>query len=191
MKKSRLIIWFIVLASSAGCSTPENQKVEVRENMTYDLIKYILSDSTDAFFKEPFFIAEKPMQYPPLMNGFRSEKLFLLDLFNENDTLNLDSQFRKRKEFLIDSSKISTIELFPKDFFEKYGNTDSIWNIIDRDYGGGFYSIGMPFFSSDNNLVYIRINYMCGWLCGGGHSRLYRYNNGQWELLDKFDFWIS
>lgn len=159
--------------------------------MTYDLINHILSDTTDKFFEKPYFITEKSTLGPQIVYGFSSEKTFILYLFNENDSLNLFAQFKLRKEFLIDSSKIKDIKLVPKEYFEKNKTPEPIWDVIDRDYNGGFYSISMPFFSSDNKLVYITIGYTCGWLCGSGHSRLYKYNNERWELLKKFGGWKS
>ena len=189
-KISNILLLLIIIVISCS-ENPENKSV-VRDKLAYELINKILSDTSDLFFKnKTFFIAEKPVFSPPIMSGFRSEKEFLMNLFEENDSLNLFSQLKKRRNFLLDSSRISNYKLVPKKYFIKNSKRDSLWEIIDTKLNGGFYIISMPFFSSDNKMVYIRIGYLCGRLCGGGHSRLYKFKNGEWKLIKKFDAWIN
>jgi hypothetical protein len=55
----------------------------------------------------------------------------------------------------------------------------------------GVYSISLPIFSKDNEIVIIGFSYYCNGACGFGGKYLYKKVNNTWQLRIKLMEWIS
>jgi hypothetical protein len=193
MSKQKFIFIQLIAVVLINCTNQRNETLPIRDVVTYEIFNAILNDSTEPYIEfKNVIISEVDFLGPPVNISFNREIDFLMHLFNEKDSMNIRLQFRLRKEFHIDSTRIGLHKILAKEYFVKDKMPrDSMWNHVYEKNRGGFTSISMPIFSSDNKLAYIRIGHFCGDLCGGGESRLYIYKNGKWEKIKSFSEWIS
>lgn len=54
-----------------------------------------------------------------------------------------------------------------------------------------YYQMSIPIFSLDNKRVYVQLDYICGALCGYGKEYFLEKIDGKWEIIGKFNIWLS
>ena len=179
---------FLILSCSSNKKTQEI----IRLDLAHNLINEILSDTTDEYLGDKkYCLSEMTLLHPDCFLSESEIIEFYEDLFNEDDTVNIHQQLDFKREFLIDSLKVKKMKILTKDFIINENFTDTFWKYVYEDCSGGYITFSKPIFSNDNSLVYIKLGYMCGRLCGAGESRLYRRENEKWVLVKSFSKWIS
>ena len=110
------------------------------------------------------------------------EIAYLIKQKQERIGLVLESGIFDEAYQLVDISEIKTL-LATVDASKGTDNQLDYWDEFEKQYGC-IRSFSLPLISKDKKVVLVRSSLLCGPLCGGGSTVLYKFKEGRWQLED-------
>lgn len=168
--------------------------IEINSQKTTELINTILSDSIDQYSKTDCITEQFRFQYTiPFAISFSDYVKEEIEIKNLD---HLEQQINYYRNFKIDSSLANSKRIITKTEFENFekesekGN-HQFWGWLDSTCSDGYVSISRPIFNEDfTKALVIIANVSCS-QCGGGETRIYSYENGNWKITKTSNNWIS
>ena len=192
MKKTSHNILIVFLILCIGCKErPELESID--QLKTAELISDLL-ESKSKYLLSPSCISEEPRAISGHVNedfkNYAKEHLKIVDTFH------LNNQMRFRENFRISKKIAGELKLLTKQNFEdleRLGTTAhfSFWSWLDENCENGYLSISKPIFNETYDLAIVQIGTVCGKLCGGGGTFIYKFDNGTWKETEILSSWVS
>lgn len=182
----RIFLFLIIL--SVGCNNQKQSRKRLNQDLKLETIKSILLDTSNNLINEKLILADKGKLTPPSIGDFTHELDYVMHVLNESDSAFIKQQFRERKDFSTSKLNSQQIRVLP---ITQLGQ-DSIQFLLDTEHIEGFYSVEMPVFNKSLTMVYLRLGYMCGPLCGNQFDLVLtkKLESENWTIAEELGFSI-
>lgn len=107
-----------------------------------------------------------------------------IKILDKNDLTYLASQNKNPDSVILNK------ELFKEFNFIEFKELNVYFQRRDFSYPSFVY-FTIPIFSRDNTVAYVQEGYHCGGTCGNGYIYILHKINGNWEIVDFWQTWIS
>ncbi|WP_408030554.1 hypothetical protein [Tenacibaculum xiamenense] len=150
---------------------------------------------------ENFMNINSIAEIDPSRNQLDEEyKTFVSRYLKIKDLIHLEKEFELYKNFKITPEMVNFKKLIAEekinDFTKLAGFTrDNDYKYIDWLISNGckygFGVISRPIFNEEYNMAIIRLETVCGPLCGGGLIAIYKLHNEEWAVEKILDRWVN
>lgn len=206
-KYMKRITFYTVLFIAFSCSQNKKEKPNTNSesitNINEIVEAIIIQDSLDVFSKSkdsPMFCSElrklnisipekneNGLIPPPPPRGIYitrllSEKI-IGERFSAKDSLFILEQNSKPEKLKIEKkllSKLNSITI--EEALIKRKKSKKLFT---------FYEMTIPVFSIDRQKAYVELDHHCSGLCGSGLAIYLQKINGKWQIIEKWQTWIS
>lgn len=190
--------YFLILVTlHLGCQQPDSLSEITADDIPEHAIQFleeILTDSSQAaFVQDHYYVLSDVTGYlPPIhLQGKASEAALIAEALQEEDEAFIEEQLIRQHSFSVVELRNKGFTMVPiRRLRSEQLSSDSLWNYVNQYYDHGFYSVSLPVFSSNFKRAYVRLGQLCGPACGGGETRIYKYEDGIWELVDVVEVWV-
>lgn len=182
MKKLIKLFFMIIILSNYSCN--KNIKTQFNTDKTdsiksAELISHILSRPNNIKC-----ISEKGINNYDLkqMSYDMYKYLKITDTTHFNSQIRLFEKFKINKN-MVPGMNIVSVELIDK-LINDENNRKSTWKEIFKDCKMGFNTLSKPLFNENYDIAIVQSGLICGSLCGGSETSIYRFEHNKWNLVE-------
>lgn len=193
MKKFFKIL--ILILTIISCKTEQKNKINeiisLDREKTIELLLQVFEDENDSYLSTKCITEKRVAGFDPISEDFDKylkEHLYIKDSIHYNLQIELRNAFSMNNEIARGKSILTKLDF---EEFRKNSNIDEMWELILDKCPDGYSWVSKPIFNEDFTIAYINIGSLCGGLCGGGESRIYKFKDNKWVFENSLGYWIS
>jgi hypothetical protein len=167
----------------------------ISDSLIYDFMRYKIALINEEDSNKVFLVnnAEFFCNKNDSMSIVKLDTLSNQNIFNPSDLPFIFDQIKLSNSYLYRQDALSNTILIPLDTIYKLAENDEFWSNYRLKYtdSRGFWSLSVPIFSIDKQIVIQNERFSCGGLCGGGGTYVYRKIKNSWKLIYGYNFRVS